>query len=240
MTWFSYGLFFNNIKHAKSPDQMPFLSLRNRSNTWKQVIPWGLEPGVSDHLTCFPVLLPILPTPGTFPPQQPHCTLHTSPFIKSPGETSLCNAEWLRWAARAQLVAQGTLVNWPVIRIRGIFKWNKAIYLFELGSSLTTIRYVSASFSKCLTIKCFISAGETFTNEIIHSLSFSPLVVFCFQVFPVGYGEISSYTLSCFCLSITSYMEREHPQTFLWDAHSHEGCSSKLSSFYPRAIHWFA
>lgn len=55
----------------------------------KQVVLQRLEPGTPDRPTSLPALPLILPTPGIFPHQQPPCTLHTSPFPKSPAETSL-------------------------------------------------------------------------------------------------------------------------------------------------------
>lgn len=52
------------------------------------------------------------------------------------------------------------------------------------------------------------------SGSFLLALPLSP--VWSIRCFKPSYGEISSY--SHFCLSITSYVEREHPRPFLLDA----------------------
>lgn len=46
------------------------------------------------------------------------------------------------------------------------------------------------------------------SRSFLLALPLSP--IWSIHCFKLTYGEISSYTLSHFCLSITSYVEREH------------------------------
>lgn len=74
------------------------------------------------------------------------------------------------------------------------------------------------------------------SRSFLLALPLSP--IWSIHYFKSSYGEISSYALSHFCLSISFYVKRECPQTFLHNAHSFQGCSSNL--FSPKAICWFA